>query len=667
MTVAAVAKFVGQSLTSASSYSTISSTPLSNRLYLAAFESDMATATVNQPTLTGYGLTWLPALSVTFEGGRQRLTVLYARGASPTATPLVFDLAGQTQNSARWAVDEVDGTDLTVSATATIVQALSATGTSQQNISVTLAGFGTGGAVAMFADSKSTGTGSTTGAPLAVIGNTANTFGRIISAFYEGTDLAPDITFAAANHVGAIALELKAATAGSSWLWQVDATGEAVDQPPVGGSSSLSNDPAIIRVRAADLSVVAEITDVASPDFVLRHQAVGSFVLSVPANSVAAPFLRAPGAGIILLRNGRTLFSGPVRRIQDSLAEQDGAMVSTLEVSGPDDTVILAESLASPEPATSGPPYDTDEYDVRTGPAESLMHGYVSDNAGPTAVAARIRAGLTLGVDGVHGATVTGRARWHTLLEVLQTLARQSVAAGGVDIGFRVVQTGESLTFLTEVPQDRRATARFSTEFGNLRGFTYEDVAPAATYVVTAGQGEGTARAVAETEDTAATARWAARIEQFKDRRDVPTGDELVAAAGEALLESQGKSRLTLDPVDTENLAFGVGYNVGDIVTVEIVIPSPEPPADGSYGAAGETYGDSFHGDTYADFGAPLVAVEATAVVVDVVREVRLSYSGENGETVQPLVGTDAGGGPLAGLYQRLAAVEADQRALKRR
>lgn len=339
-----------------------------------------------------------------------------------------------------------------------------------------------------------------------------------------------------------------------------------------------------LYVRDRNRNRVAEIDDFQQLDLVLRFNAVGSWVIALPADGVAARYLNQDGCGLVAVRDGATLLSGPKRRPERVWSSKTDRLV----VAGVDDVCWIADGLAYPVP--TGPPYSAAAHDVRTGACETVMRAYVSANVGPGAKAERIVAGLTLATDAALGATVTGRARFANLLELLQALA----IAGG-DLGFRIVD----MQFQVYQPTDLTAMAVFSSDLGNLAAYTYREEAPSVNYIIVAGGGEGTARTFAEKGDSASIVRWG-RIELFRDRRDTTDATELLQTADEALSTGAAKTYLSIEPIDTEALAYGADYNLGDKVSVIV---------DGT-------------------------------TIHDVLREVHITLTPEAGESVRPLVGT---------------------------
>ncbi|WP_343955613.1 Gp37-like protein, partial [Nonomuraea longicatena] len=135
-------------------------------------------------------------------------------------------------------------------------------------------------------------------------------------------------------------------------------------------------------------------------------------------------------------------------------------------------------------------------------------------------------------------------------------------------------------------------------------------------------------------------------LEKFVDRRDIPVArgssgvpvnpddgagaspdalTQLDQAADEIFAESAASGQLSVTPIDSDHFRFGVHYQVGDIVSVDV------------------------HGRT----------------VTDVLREVRLSDGGD-GPRVTPLVGTD-GASSTPTLYQEVRRIWTSIRKLEAR
>lgn len=332
---------------------------------------------------------------------------------------------------------------------------------------------------------------------------------------------------------------------------------------------------------------IAEVADYSALTFTRRFNGVGAWQLLVPPDGIVAELLTWDG-GLIIVRDGVTVLSGPPITRERELS----ASANTLTLYGVDDMIALRDPLALPSPNGA---YDEDGYDTRTGLAGTLLQGYVNDNVGPAAgIAARTVVGLTVG-GFTGGAYVSARARFQPLLEVLQGLA-----ISGGDLGFQIVQSGQSLVFSVYETRDRTRDAVFSLENGTLRGYGYTQHAPEVTHATVGGQGEDINRTIIEVDDPDAARTYGRRIEQFADRRDTNDPLKLYQAGRDALTTGAAKTELRLQPIDTAAVVYGRDYQLGDTVTVLV---------DG-------------------------VAVQ------DVVREVQITVQADRGEEVQPTIGT---------------------------
>ncbi|SDN74001.1 siphovirus ReqiPepy6 Gp37-like family protein [Allokutzneria albata] len=347
----------------------------------------------------------------------------------------------------------------------------------------------------------------------------------------------------------------------------------------------------VIYVRNRALQRVGQLDDYQKASLVSRFNAVGTWSITLNRRNPLAAALTTPGFGIEVVRTSdmQTVLSGP---LTDRHHERS-VNTNTVTVSGVDDNVWLARRVAHPQPGTAVPPYNLVEHEVRTNTCSAVLDQYVDVNLGPGALAVRRVPGLTVPATAVVGSTVTGRARWQVLLELLQELA---IAGGGV--GFRVRQAGPFLEFRVYQPVDRTASIIFSEALGNLSAYDYKSSAPEGNYLFIGGSGEGTARVIREGQDSASVATWD-RIERFVDRRDTAVAAELDQEITKQLAESGESTSLKSTPVDTTGMTYGRHYDLGDKVTA--VLDDP---------------------------------------VVELIREVQIELTPEGPQRIQPVIGT---------------------------
>ncbi|MFI6275934.1 siphovirus ReqiPepy6 Gp37-like family protein [Streptomyces sp. NPDC050988] len=316
-------------------------------------------------------------------------------------------------------------------------------------------------------------------------------------------------------------------------------------------------DKTLTRVGAipADL-LTMEATDV--------HNNVGSWKLSLNAEHPLAAVLSTPGAGILVTGPSDVLFSGPVTKTENAVTATDP--LGTLTVEGVDDTIILSDMLAWPDPANGDAATQNFAYDDRTDTAESLMHYYVNANCGPGAPANRRRAGLIMGTNGARGSIISKSARFETLGELCAALAEPN------NLGFRIVQRGTNLVFETYAVQDRTKEARLGVVNNTLAGQRVSVSTPQKTRVIVGGDGDGSNRlfvGVDSVDSIAAETDWGRRIESFIDERSSTDTTELTQKGTEALADGGATVKAAQAvPMEDSALDFGRDWFLGDKVSV---------------------------------------------------------------------------------------------------
>ncbi|MER5851030.1 siphovirus ReqiPepy6 Gp37-like family protein [Streptomyces sp. NPDC002012] len=294
------------------------------------------------------------------------------------------------------------------------------------------------------------------------------------------------------------------------------------------------------------------------------HNNVGTWKLQISAEHWLAPVLSAPGAGIIVTGPSDVLFSGPVAKTEAAVTATDP--LGTLTVEGVDDTILLSDMLAWPQPSNGDAATQAYATDDKTDAAETLMHYYVSANCGPNAPANRRRAGLTLGANGKRGGIVSKSPRFQQLGELCKELAEPN------GLGFRVVQRGTSLVFETYAVADRTKEARLGVVNNTLAGQRVTVSTPAKTRVIVGGDGDGSNRLfvpVDNPDSIASETDWGRRIESFIDERSSTDTAELAQKGVESLADGGTTMKAAQAvPMEDSALDFGRDWFLGDKVTV---------------------------------------------------------------------------------------------------
>lgn len=377
---------------------------------------------------------------------------------------------------------------------------------------------------------------------------------------------------------------------------------------------SVSIPPYTVRIRDATKVKRGELGRMTGLKLIPRFNDVGAFEITLPYSHPKTQLI-AKGGWIEFLSNDATVMVGNIRGIK--LVEDESNVGGTLTAYGPSAEQVLADRLAYQVPGSAATSQGADDYDNRTGIAETIIKQYVNVNAGPGALGARQVSSFVIETDLARGSSVKGSARMTNLLELAQGLA----LAGG--LGFRVVfNASDQLEFQIYVPTDRSGSAKFGTDLGNLVSYELTQEASKSSCVIVGGGGDGTARTFRETNDTASQTLWSNRSETFIDQRDTTDATELDQAATEEMVTNGPVNGLAIKTADTPNLRFNVDYFLGD----EVSIP-----------AAG---------------------------VTDILREVEIEWDADTGPSTSSTVGTASTTGTLA-MLKKLADLNAKVAALE--
>lgn len=297
-----------------------------------------------------------------------------------------------------------------------------------------------------------------------------------------------------------------------------------------------------------DGTLVAEVAAYSRYTLVLRYNNWGRWWLSVPRDTGLAMMERGRK---LLLHYGETIITGPILGVDI----RPGQVVA--QVVGGTDLVLLAMRLALPEP---GGDFSAQAYDQRTGPVESVVKGYVKDNASQDAVQAARAFPFVVASDQGRGETVTGRARFHELLAFCRAL----IAAAGNQHRMSL----SNGVFEVEPVVDHGNAPMFADWRGASWGVAWD--APRETYIYAGGSGKGTARLIAEVENTDAEDDfW--RIEGFYDRRSEDDADVLVQAAQERLADGAPRYGFVVTAtVPVGKARYGAEYREGDYATAQV-------------------------------------------------------------------------------------------------
>lgn len=252
-----------------------------------------------------------------------------------------------------------------------------------------------------------------------------------------------------------------------------------------------------------------------------------------------------------ILRDSDVFASGFIRSIS---GEEEGD-TKKIELSGVDELFYLASRVVYP--STDGN-FAADDYDDRTGRAETIVKGYVLDHASSSAVmAARRWAALTNELDFGRGDIVSASGRFQNLLEFCT-----NIFSSGGGLGMRVLDD----VFKVYAPRDLSDTVVLSGGLLNIAKQDYRFDYPKGNYIIAGGAGDLTARTFYYSDDATSISTYG-RIEQFVDTKN-DSGQE---SADTHLLEGIEQYNISVIP-NTNDPEFQPyrDYWVGDTITTKI-------------------------------------------------------------------------------------------------
>ncbi|MBD5787103.1 siphovirus ReqiPepy6 Gp37-like family protein [Cellulosimicrobium terreum] len=307
-----------------------------------------------------------------------------------------------------------------------------------------------------------------------------------------------------------------------------------------------------------------------------RHNLPDTWIVTGPADVLG---VFAPGMGMIVDLDGEQVTSGQARSIRRtrSVDPKTGRVENVVQVGFVSDRDVLAQRLCFPNPAhdltTTMSTFST-SHDIRTGPVETVLLGYIAANAGPAAPIARRRIpGLVLPSSLGRGGTTTVKAR----MDNLGTLVHDLAEGGGLRVNVvHDESTGTPRLLLTVAPVvDVSANVVFgdvdslrATAFVTDLDYTLEAGEVTDAVVFAAGQEE--ARAGARFADEAAVALWGARRELLVDQRQTDDVADIARAGAKALEDGASPTSITFTVSDSADVRYWRDYRVGYRVGVEL-------------------------------------------------------------------------------------------------
>jgi hypothetical protein len=370
----------------------------------------------------------------------------------------------------------------------------------------------------------------------------------------------------------------------------------------------------------------------------LRWKEPGSGQIVIPADAYVREQLR-PGCRIVILRRvlgtQHILIAGPMEQLlwEKSNDADDNAGVGKVTITFVDDMAWLGARLSYPDPGKT-PDTQTSDFWLYNGNPEQAMLKLVNEQAGPVALSARQvpklvvapYSGLSDASVQIVGTTdVSPREKFERVTDVLRkicTLGANSAIPGAPvyhpdSLGFRVRQTvvnnEPAIIFEPLRSRNLAGEVHFSFGKGNLKYFSYELSAPTANTLLIGGSGFGSDAYVREVTSQEPDALAWGRFEAYKSEAgsEIQNNDRLAEVAKEGFAESLPSARLASNASDTADQRYGIHYDVGDIVSVELAPGQYEQApvqtvALQAFPTAGEVVGITV-GDQGARYDSPFI------------------------------------------------------------
>lgn len=331
-----------------------------------------------------------------------------------------------------------------------------------------------------------------------------------------------------------------------------------------------------ILVTDRSLNVVGDpIVTWTSLDVTLRYNEPSSGVIEMPAYPWIRDQFRAPGYRVVVIRRqpaivGATstpgvLVAGPIEQTTYERSDDgENAGVGKLTVNFADDLALVAAHCTYPDPTVTPENQAVDSW-TYTGNAETALRTLVNLNAGPGALTARQVTNLALDVPAGVGNNVTVTTkRMQPIGDVMRDIAE---VGGG--LGFRTIQSGNTILFQVYQPPDVSSSVRFGFAMGNMKYLAVETKAPTTTAAIVGGQGEGADRYMIE-HVSAEQSTWG-RYETLVSRPGQVTSDTptLEDDGDKALADGASTVRVSSNVVDILGQQYGTHYQIGSKVAIE--------------------------------------------------------------------------------------------------
>lgn len=241
---------------------------------------------------------------------------------------------------------------------------------------------------------------------------------------------------------------------------------------------------------------------------------------------------------------------------------QDGSASEVINLSGRSVGGMFEERLALP---SSGTVYD----EQSSVAAETAMKHYVTQNTGSGASANRQIPNLVVTTDQTRGATISYKARYETVAEVLETISNVTTLGWEVTFDetnnnyeFDVISTidkteGSANPVYFDVDFETILETKYLTSDMNLKSYAY-----------VGGQGEGTGRTFVETYIASSEPTGFDRREVFVDGANLDTTNTLSQKGDSVLEDSKTEDVIEVKINSVGSFRYREDWDIGNTITV---------------------------------------------------------------------------------------------------
>lgn len=354
-----------------------------------------------------------------------------------------------------------------------------------------------------------------------------------------------------------------------------------------------------------------------SLDATVRHNDAGSATLGVPSDNPRIATLNTPGARVgIQFRDGH-LISGLIHKNRGTSRKGRGKSRSGVQYFDVvDDKQVLKNIRAWPAPLRTEAQQGDENayYTLGRRAAETVLKDVVTKN-----IVQRLGMPFTVEADQGRGGIMESTFRFHPIYD--RVFPAFDLAGLGYNIRSR---TGGRVL---EVYVPRNFALPLSEEDRTIQNADWAKQAPTVSRGVVAGQGEGKARIIRGFKNTALETEWGEIWETMVDARDTGDGDTYALRGQEALAGGAARGSVSLDLMEAGNFVYGGtrGVKVGDRITAQVN--------------------------------------NGQASIVDVLREVTMTWNRANGLVIRSTVGVKDN--PTAPVLDAITALGKGVRDLK--